>query len=353
MRCNQNFQIFFIILFFISSLWGAYLFAFAQTPEGTVNITGIVPGCGDGIIQVNELCDGNNLNNQTCFTLGFFGGTLSCNLDCTFNTTQCIITPPPPPPPAGGGFFPIPVETGVILSGRAFPATRVFVLRDGQIAASVLADDAANFNVSVFGLTAGHYIFSVYSEDREGRRSSLLTFPVSIVSGVITRIGNIFIAPTIAVNKSEVRRGDNIAIFGQSVPNANITIQVASDELFFARTIADRDGVYLYNFDTSPLYFGRHFTKSKSAIAGQISSFSQAIGFTVGLRNVLLDPRRIVLRGDLNNDRRVNIIDFSIAAFWHRRPLSPAFAIIEEERLNGDRVINLTDFSIMAFHWTG
>ena len=44
--------------------------------------------CGDGIINGNEQCDGNNLNGQTCQTKGFTSGTLTCG-NCQFNTAQC------------------------------------------------------------------------------------------------------------------------------------------------------------------------------------------------------------------------------------------------------------------------
>ncbi len=43
----------------------------------------------DGIINGNEECDGGNLNNATCSSFGFTGGTLSCNPDGTFNTSNC------------------------------------------------------------------------------------------------------------------------------------------------------------------------------------------------------------------------------------------------------------------------
>ena len=72
------------------------------------------------------------------------------------------------------------------------------------------------------------------------------------------------------MDKSEVRRGDNIAIFGQSAPDAEITITVNSEEEFFVKTLADDGGVYLYNFDTSVLKIDQHFTKSKAAVDGEI-----------------------------------------------------------------------------------
>jgi len=224
---------------------------------------------------------------------------------------------------------------------------KITILKDAQISASTVADPAANFRVSVSGLSAGSYIFGVYSEDSQKRRSSLQTFPVTVTSGSSIEIGNIFIAPTIAVDKSEVKRGDNIAIFGQSVPDGEITIAVNSEQEIFVKTGADKNGVYLYNFDTSPLAMEQHFTKSKASLGGAISSFSAAVGFIVGTKNITRAEQEF-LKGNLNGDNRVNLVDFSIAAYWYKRPSPPA-----NVDLNGDSKVDLIDFSIMAFYWTG
>jgi hypothetical protein len=227
------------------------------------------------------------------------------------------------------------------------------LLQDAKVVATTIAGTDANFSIRVTGLTTGNYLFSLYSEDYQGRRSSLLTFPLSITSGTITNVTGIFIAPTIDTDKSEVKRGDNITIFGQSAPQAEITIQVSSEEEFFVKTSSDKNGVYLYNFGTEVLDYGSHFTKSKVAKDGEISSFSKAVSFLVGTKNVFAQPSAKILKGDLNKDGRVNLVDFSIAAYWYKRILSSAMIAIECERLNCDRIINLVDFSIMAYYWTG
>jgi len=54
------------------------------------------------------------------------------------------------------------------------------------------------------------------------------------------------------------------------------------------------------------------------------------------------------VRCDLNDDRSVNLVDFSIAAYWYGRAACPAAV-----DLNGDGKITLTDLSILAAHWTG
>lgn len=45
--------------------------------------------CGNGILDGDELCELGDLDGQTCLTLGYDGGMLSCLTDCTFNTSQC------------------------------------------------------------------------------------------------------------------------------------------------------------------------------------------------------------------------------------------------------------------------
>jgi hypothetical protein len=55
----------------------------------TVEITATVPGCGDGVIETGEQCDGSNLGGSSCSSLGFTSGSLSCSSACTFNTSQC------------------------------------------------------------------------------------------------------------------------------------------------------------------------------------------------------------------------------------------------------------------------
>jgi hypothetical protein len=191
-------------------------------------------------------------------------------------------------------------------------------------------------------------MFSLYSEDSTDRRSTLFSFPISVTRGATTNVSGIFIAPTIDVDKSQVKRGDNLAIFGQSVSNSEITISINSEEEIFKKTLADTDGIYLYNFDTSVLETGQHLTKSKAALNGEISSFGRAVSFAVGEKTVTRKTLEGYQKSDLNGDSRVNLIDFSISAYWYKRSSPPVSA-----DLNSDGKVDLVDFSIMAYYWTG
>ena len=101
------------------------------------------------------------------------------------------------------------------------------------------------------------------------------------------------------------------------------------------------------------LAYGEHATKSKAILGGEITPFGSSVGFVVGTENIPVGDIQKMSKCDLNDDGRCNLIDFSIAAFWYKRPLSPEFIIREKAHLSGDGKVDLVDFSIMAYYWTG
>jgi hypothetical protein len=46
-------------------------------------------GCGNGIVNAGEDCDGTDLGTATCESVAHHGGTLDCKADCTFDVTGC------------------------------------------------------------------------------------------------------------------------------------------------------------------------------------------------------------------------------------------------------------------------
>lgn len=282
------------------------------------------PTCGDGSCNGTENCSNCPAD---CGTCGGGGG--------------------------GGGYIPS-VVTQVIFKGKAYPSSYVTLLKDGQVAATTKAGSDANFEISLSGLSAGTYTFGIWAEDVKGNRSLTHTFTISVTAGATTVVSGIFIPPTISIDKIEVKRGDFLNILGYSAPRADITVFINSEEEIIKKTKAENEGGWLYKFDTLETDYGNHSTRARASKDGDISTFSQALAFKVGTKTVLAEPpQKCPAKADLNNDCKVNLVDFSIAAYWYKRPISDAFKIVEKEKLNGDGKINLVDFSIMAYYWTG
>ncbi len=250
----------------------------------------------------------------------------------------------------GGGGGGISLTTQAVFRGKAYPGSKVSLLKDGELVAEVPAGPDANFEISISGLSSGSYVFGVYSEDNRKIRSVTHTFPVLITRGITTVISGIFLPPTIAVDKSQVKRGDVITFFGTTIPDAEVKVFVHSETEIIKKVSSDSSGVWLAKLDTSDLEYGEHMAKARASTDEDISEYSDVLAFKVGNVSVLVSDDHKTPKGDINKDGRVNLVDFSIAAFWYKKRVNSES---KKADINGDGVVDLKDFSIMAYYWTG
>lgn len=242
------------------------------------------------------------------------------------------------------------IPTTVNFSGMGYPSSKVVILQDGVSVITTSCDPNANFSASLTGLAQGSYTFSLYTTDAQGRHSVSFSFPVFVTAGATVNIGGIVLAPTIDVDKTEVKQGDNEAIFGFAVPNSQVNISVHSGTEHLVNTKATSTGAYLYNFDTTPLELGTHNAQSHAIFTDKVSASTDPVSFIVGNQDVTKKATACSsLIGDINCDGKVNLVDFSILAYWYKNKGTPPANV----DLNGDGIINLIDFSILAYHWTG
>ncbi len=261
-------------------------------------------------------------------------------------------TPPPPPvepvSSGGGGVGYVQAGSTVNFSGRAYPLSKVTIMKDFVPIVTTVAGQDAKFFVSVSSLDPGDYNFSVYGEDNNGRKSESISFPIIITSNITVDITGIFISPTIAVDKTDVIKGDNVTIFGQGIPESNVVISVHSNNEIFKTIPTDKNGIYLWVLDTSPLEIGEHLAKSKTVATDTASDYGKGVNFNVGEKGKIDSLICGSGKGDLNCDGTVDVIDYSIMAFWYKKPNPPA-----KIDLNHDGIVDLIDFSILAYYWNG
>jgi formylglycine-generating enzyme required for sulfatase activity len=58
--------------------------------DATDTTGGLVPGCGNDVVEAGEACDGLDLGARTCASIGFPPGELACDDACTLDTTACL-----------------------------------------------------------------------------------------------------------------------------------------------------------------------------------------------------------------------------------------------------------------------
>lgn len=278
-----------------------------------------------------------------------FGYSIGTSTEVSATPVSAPVTPPSTVTPSGGGLIISASDTKAIFSGKAYPYSQVILLKDAQWAGSFITDSQGDFEITLSGFAPGDYIFSIYAKDKAGRNSRLLGFPRSVKEGVVSEIRNIFLPPTLDIDKSQVKGGDILSLFGQSFSEADVLISIEPSG-FMAKTKADKNGDYFYSLSTSLLDFGAYIAKSRSYIVseGLTSNFGFPMQFQVGIENVVAKPVTCPAHGDFNSDCRVNLVDFSILMYWFVEPNPPASV-----DMVSDGQVDIFDFSIMAYYWTG
>lgn len=276
--------------------------------------------------------------------------TVSVNAVVISNT----ISPAPPPSlgPISNNGVPLTNDSGTdraVFKGYAYPESLVAILKNGLILNELPANSDGTFEVPVNNIKSGTYTFGIRAKDKNGLLSAVLSYTIFINANEETEVSNIFIAPTLTTDKIEVKQGDVITFSGSTFPRADITLNVFAKSGVIKTTKANDKGVWSYSLSTKGYEFGDYTSRVQAKIGTTASLYSSPMSFTVGTINTLRQKSKPVnSRCDLNNDSRVNLLDFSIMAYWYKRLGFPP-----KVDLNSDNRVNLTDLSILAYCWTG
>ncbi len=315
--------------------------------EIDVTISTMVLGCGDGIVELGEDCDGTEMNGHTCATEGFLYGSISCQASCVVQTSACTMATP-----SGGGSTPVvPVSsTKEIFTGYASPESTVNIFKDGIVVATVTTDATGVFFAQINNVTNGNYIFGFLATDASGNASAFSTLNITASGGIATNV-DMLLSPIMVPMISPGTTGNSVMMSGSTAPNASVKVSLYSPlgiSLSNQTVSADDQGLYMAMFDASLLTTDGVYTDIDQASLGTLTSdFSLPGLFTVGA------PVPLYMPGDYDENLRVNLVDFSIAMYWYKWPLTDAFKILELRHGNGDGLLNLIDISIMAYWWTG
>ncbi len=257
---------------------------------------------------------------------------------------SAVITYILPEEPVEGGPTGSTRRVKVAFSGQAYPESKIEVLRRGSTDEEaqylvvplemyqVSAD--GKFNLSLGALVSDEYFFALRAEDRDGRKTSIIAFDVDLKTENILEAKDIFMPPTVALEKIAVTRGKESYIFGYA--GSGNVIEVYIDNMIVKTAWADENGFWTALINTDVLTADKHSAKVRQIdSAGKVSSFSLAKDLRVSLLKI---PQ-----ADFNEDDVINITDWSVFLFrWGQADINLRSTI----DLNGDGQINIADFSV-------
>ena len=253
------------------------------------------------------------------------------------------------PDPGGGAeekYIRIP-KTSVQFSGEAYPLATVSVLKNGSVVGSIQANLTGLFSITLEEKYNGAILYSLYARDIAGVRSLLINYPLAVSVGYLTHISGIRFPPTVTLDKVEVKKGDYLSATGYALPQKELQAVIEDkNKKPTAFTLTSRNtGRYNITFPITNLLKGNYSLHLKYIDDNRKSIL---VNFIIADTNILSRDVSLNIPGDCNVDGRINLVDFSVLAFWYKKPNPPKCV-----DTNKDGIVNLTDFSILAYYWTG
>lgn len=246
--------------------------------------------------------------------------------------------------PSGGsfGFF----ATGVRFTGEAYPNARVVLLKKGQEVLETRADTRGLFSASLPEDYDANILYSLFAEDLHGEQSLLINYPLVVRMGYISHLSGIRFPPTVTTDKVEAKHGSFVTVSGYALPNKTmlVTLEGSGGNKDFSFE-SPHGGAYKIVVPLAGLSKGEYVVSVKYRGDARVSKL---IKFIIGELNIFQPDTLLNIPGDCNSDKIINLVDFSVLAFWYGKNNPPRCV-----DTNGDGKINLVDFSILAFYWTG
>lgn len=266
----------------------------------------------------------------------------------TISATVPGIVVPGPSGGSGGGTYTEVIEipeTAVQFSGLAYPFAPVTIAKQGKVILTVNADKDGVFSATLPEKYDATVLYSVQAKDINGVKSLLLNYPIVVHTGYLTHLSGILFAPTITLDKNEVAFNGSINLSGYALPNKNIVVSINGLEDKNITLRSKDNGTYSKDIGLTGLDKGEYSVSLR--YEGDLR-MSKLVKFIIGDKNILNQKEITNLPGDCNKDNIINLVDFSVLAFWYKKPNPPICV-----DTNADKTINLIDFSILAFYWTG
>ncbi len=232
------------------------------------------------------------------------------------------------------------------IAGFTSPGSTVRVLQDGVQALNVQSGSDGSFRADIAALERGTYTFTIFSIDKEQRKSLSYSSTLAVGAGTSNSISNVILPPTIGLDSEQIDLGGKVHATGEATPNSVIQLSLAPkpDTANEAKQYtATTSSTGLWDITTPAVSTkGTYGVKARQLLTSAQSEYGQTLLEGVGTApsgKSCADP-------DINGDGKVNLIDFSIL-------LTGWGTSAPKADLNCDGKVNLADFSILLFNWTG
>jgi len=239
-----------------------------------------------------------------------------------------------------------PPVSSLSISGYTAPGTFVTFTQNGSVIGTDSAGPTGFYSQVFTGLQPTTHSIRIYGVDQAARATTPVFMEIYTPIYTQTDVTDVILPPTIELSATQVAQGDNLTVFGSTVPDADFTLFTESPLRTYANT-ADSTGNWTYTITDTASYSPGDYRTYSIAQSGSLQSLaSTGLAFSITVSGTITPTPAAcdISQGDLSCDSSVNLTDFSILMFYWGTN-QPAGDI------NSDGSVNLSDFSIMMFYW--
>lgn len=135
------------------------------------------------------------------------------------------------------------VGRGLSLSGIVAPNASVVLSADGAVYKGTVANSNGEFTIPEVGVAPGLTEFCLEAVDVKRLGSSLACFPITPAENDSTQ-QDIFLPPTLGLQRDQIVEGSDAVVFGYSMPTAQVQVEIKNGQKY--TVAADASGYYQY-----------------------------------------------------------------------------------------------------------
>lgn len=201
------------------------------------------------------------------------------------------------------------------LSGWASPFASVIMRSDGVFYRSTTADENGYWVINDITIKEDFSSFCLEHIDYRNLGSSTTCLTVPPAKSDISKL-NIFLPPTLSLQRVEISAGGKADVFGYTMPNGKVTIHLSNGETY--ETTADGNGYYELSIENLPA--GSYELYATAVYRGQASSTP-----TTTVKLVALSLWQQILKWSKNLFTWLwNVLTgFGLGPLWFILPLIP------------------------------
>jgi hypothetical protein len=176
-------------------------------------------------------------------------------------------------------------ESEINLSGYASPSSVITFMENGAVVGTTTTASDGFFVKQFITLDEGVHLINIFVVDLMGKANRTVSLSYVVVAGQNVNLLNLYFPPTINAGFS-FQEGDMVNVWGYSVPNSSIQINLTGKKNISKNVISGIDGYYSYGFNTSNFESGNY---SISAILNKTSSvltLSENVDFQLSARSI-------------------------------------------------------------------